>query len=59
MMSPDCVYPWLSAGQLEEKAAKELPAPSVPGAAVKDGSSFAMERGPVPNPMDPDKNWNE
>ena len=59
MMSPDCVYPWLSAKQLQAKAAKEAPAPAVPGASVKDGSSFAMERGPVLNAMDPDKNWNE
>ena len=56
MMTPDCVYPWLTADQL---LAREEEFHAVPGAEVYGGSCFAVERGAVVNPMDPDKNWNE
>ena len=56
MMTPDCVYPWLTREQL---LASERDYHAVPDAQVSGGSSFAVERGAVLNPMDPDKNWNE
>ena len=56
MMSPDCVYPWLTK---KEVCAKEKVYHAAEGAIVGNGSSQAKERGLVINPMDPDKNWNE
>lgn len=55
MMSPDCVYPWLSSKQIKAQGGPD----PVPGAIVDNGSSFAKERGAVLNTMDPEKNWNE
>jgi len=54
MMTPECVYPWLTEKQMKEKAEKKVNL-----APVDNGSSQARERGVVINPMDPDKNWNE
>ena len=55
MMSPECVYPWVSSKQVRgERAPVDLG-----DAIVDNGSSFAKERGPVVNPMDGEKNWNE
>lgn len=65
MMSPDCVYPWVSSKRLlKEYADGKGPSvgtglPPVEGAPVDNGSSQAKNRGPVLNPMDPEKNWNE
>ena len=54
MMTPSCVYPWLTEEQMRSKAEKKVNL-----APVDNGSSQARERGVVINPMDPDKNWNE
>lgn len=56
MMTPDCVYPWLTK---EELLAKEGKITSVPGAYYGTGSTLSAQRGAVINPMDPDRNWNE
>jgi beta-mannosidase len=56
MMTPGCVYPWLTEEQLK---AKEKAVRAVADAEVGGGSSFACERGAVVNPMGSDRNWNE
>lgn len=57
MMSPECVYPWVSAKALADGEKDD--SYKAPGAVMGGGSSFAAERGAVVNPMDADKNWNE
>jgi len=56
MMSPDCVYPWLTKEQLLKQ---EKPFNGIPGAVVMKGTTLAAERGQILNPMDENKNWNE
>lgn len=65
MMTPDCVYPWVSSKQLKKECTSgKGPSagtglPMVEDAPVDNGSSQAKNRGLVLNPMDPEKNWNE
>ncbi len=56
MMTPDCVYPWLTAEELKSRG---VDGPTIPGAIVNEGTTLARTRAAVTNPMDPDKNWNE
>ena len=57
MMTPECVYPWLSSAEVLKREGTVRHAAE--GAVVNNGSSQARERGAVINPMDPEKNWNE
>ena len=54
MMSPECVYPWVSADKVKGDSPE-----AAKGAVVNDGSSQARTREAALNPMDTDKNWNE